>query len=187
MDKKHFDRTFTSWQREIKFHRITNITLAVAVLVLVFTSMRQETRIIVEPYNLTQAVQITRNSTSSHYAEQFAWVAAQAIGNVTRDNVEFVLEALGPMVSGNIRQRLTNNIENDLVRLHENRVEVTFEPQRILTLPNNQIIVEGTQNRSTMGVEETPQPFHYSFQIETRNYRPVITEIHAVDGRAPRD
>lgn len=187
MDIKYLNKSWSGWKREVSFNRLSNIMLSLAVLVLVVMNLRTETVVVIEPFNLAEAAQLTPNKIGAQYQEQFAWVVAEAVGNVNSENVRFVTEAISPLLSARIRNQVIGSIEDDLIRMTDSRMKVGFDAQRLITRSKGVVFVEGVQSTWVLNEPERPQPFFYEIHVETINYRPVITRIRAESGRAPRD
>ncbi len=182
MDFKIFSSTFSGIRQENNFWRalcavlvVTNLLLGVEVLV------RKDVVVLVPPI-LKEQVRVGMNKADAKYQESWALFFALLLGNITPQNLEFVISEVQKYLAPEIYQDLMKDIGEQAMQIKEANVSTSFQPSQ-LTYDDKtgHVLVKGMMAlRGSFGPPKNV-PKTYEFGITVKNYYPEIHYLDAYD------
>lgn len=180
---KNFSSKWLSLEKSNKFLKIIILLLISLNLLSIYGWLKKDTLIILMPPDLSEKSELSRNKASEGYKKSWAMYAATLIGNVTPENADFVLDAFGGMVSGEIRQMVVEQIAQELDALKEEKVTSTFEIVRVTYEPEtDKVFISGRNIMIGAGGKSTPSNQTFEFIIDVKQYSPSITHMASYEG-----
>jgi len=101
----------------------------------------------------------------------------------TPGNADFVLDSFSGMVTGEIRSIVTEQIAQELDTLKQEKVSSTFEIVRVTYEPeSDKVFVTGRNRMTGAGGKSSPTEQTFEFQIDVKQYSPIITQMASYAG-----
>lgn len=183
MDYKNFASTWLSLQASNRFLKFVVVFLMTLNLLTLIGWLKKDTSVILIPPGLSEKSEIAKNKASEGYKKAWAMYTATMIGNVTPENADFVLDSFSGMVSGEIRSLVTEQIAQELDTLKQEKVSSTFEIVRVTYEPeSDKVFVTGRNRMTGAGGKSTPTDQTFEFQIDVKQYSPIITQMASYAG-----
>ena len=182
------DRFLETWKgviAENKFHRVATLVLAVAVLAAVVGLLRRDPVVVLVPPKLSEEVWISSKDAQIEYQKTWGLFLAELLGNVTPGNVEFLADAVSPLLSPKIHAQVIEAIHTQAQYILRDRVSLRFTPRSVVYEPESRkVFVEGYGFISGSGnTEEKKEARTYEFVIDVDRYAPKVTALTVYDGR----
>ena len=92
-------KTYADYERYKRFAMITIVSLSITVVLLMFMAFSKEPIVVMVPPNMTQDMVIEGNKASEAYQTQFAYQTALLVGNISKRNIDFVVERMEELLS----------------------------------------------------------------------------------------
>ena len=183
MDYKNFASTWLSLQASNRFLKFVVVFLMTLNLLTLIGWLKKDTSVILIPPGLSEKSEIAKNKASEGYKKAWAMYTATMIGNVTPENADFVLDSFSGMVSGEIRSLVIEQIAQELDTLKQEKVSSTFEIIRVTYEPeSDKVFVTGRNRMTGAGGKSTPTDQTFEFQIDVKQYSPIITQMASYQG-----
>ena len=183
MDYKNFASTWLSLQASNRFLKLVVMFLMTLNLLTLIGWLKKDTSVILIPPGLSEKSEIAKNKASEGYKKAWAMYTATMIGNVTPENADFVLDSFSGMVSGEIRSLVIEQIAQELDTLKQEKVSSTFEIIRVTYEPeSDKVFVTGRNRMTGAGGKSTPTDQTFEFQIDVKQYSPIITQMASYQG-----
>lgn len=145
--------------------------------------LKKDTLVILIPPGLSEKSELSKNKASEGYKKAWGMYAATLIGNVTPENADFVLDSFSGMVTGEIRQVLTEQIAQELDTLKQEKVSSTFEIVRVTYEPEtDKVFVSGRNRMTGAGGKSSPSEQTFEFKIDVKQYSPIIMQMASYAG-----
>jgi len=183
MDYKNFASTWLSLQASNRFLKLVVMFLMTLNLLTLIGWLKKDSSVILIPPGLSEKSEIAKNKASEGYKKAWAMYTATMIGNVTPENADFVLDSFSGMVSGEIRSLVIEQIAQELDTLKQEKVSSTFEIIRVTYEPeSDKVFVTGRNRMTGAGGKSTPTDQTFEFQIDVKQYSPIITQMASYQG-----
>ncbi len=183
MDYKNFASTWLSLQASNRFLKFVCVFLMTLNLLTLIGWLKKDTSVILIPPSLSEKSEVSKNKASEGYKKAWGMYTATLIGNVTPENADFVLDSFSGMVTGEIRTLLTEQIAMELETLKQEKVSSTFEIVRVTYEPEpDKVFVTGRNRMTGAGGKSTPTEQTFEFQIDVKQYSPIITQMASYPG-----
>lgn len=183
MDYKNFASTWLSLQASNRFLKLVVMFLMTLNLLTLIGWLKKDSSVILIPPDLSEKSEIAKNKASEGYKKAWAMYTATMIGNVTPENADFVLDSFSGMVSGEIRSLVIEQIAQELDTLKQEKVSSTFEIIRVTYEPeSDKVFVTGRNRMTGAGGKSTPTDQTFEFQIDVKQYSPIITQMASYQG-----
>ncbi|WP_304526732.1 TraE/TraK family type IV conjugative transfer system protein [Halomonas sp. I5-271120] len=185
MKVNQFKKSLTQTNGERKFLGGVVGILAVAVLILAYLLTADDSKVIIQPYTLSEEAWITQEKASVEYQESMALFFSELLGNVTPATVGFIKERIDPLLGANIRQKVVNTLADQAETIKTEQVVITFNPRSIIyEKPTGKVFVTGRSKTEgpSGAVREEQRTFEFEFQIA--NYLPRLTALDNYEGKA---
>lgn len=171
-------RTWKATAKENQFHRIANIVLSVAVLVLAMVSLQTKTVVTLVPPTLSEEAWVTRDAATESYRKSWGLYLAQLLGNATPGNVELIGDAIGPLLAPGIYQQTILVLRSQSEQILADRISQRFEPRSVVfERETGKVFVEGYSFITGSGGNEQKTQRTYEFKIDIDRYAPVVSHI----------
>jgi len=184
MDFKKFFSTYSGVMQENRFYRVVCILLLAANLVWGYTALSRKEVVVLVPPHLKDSIRVGMDSADRRYKESWALFFALLLGNVTPQNIEFVVDGIGRYLSPEIYQDLTKEIYAQAKSVKQSHLSVSFEPREVAyDQENDRVLVKGlTRLQGTFGKTQTA-PKGFEFGIDVKGYQPLITHLDIYETR----
>lgn len=192
MNFDSFKKSFSELKSETSTYKKLCAGLIAANVVLGVFLFNKQTTVVLQPWTLTTTAQLEKSYASREYKEAWGLALAELLGNITPENVDFVVERLKPLLAPDIYNDTVRNAEEQALMLKEDRVTSSFIPRTVEYEPSSKkVFVKGrklVQGAATFsddldGKGEKSE-VTYEFEIEISNYMPVIRSIEVYSGQA---
>lgn len=186
MNMKELTATWTDLHQSNRFLKIAVAAMLAVNLMLAAGLLLKDRTLVLVPPDLNEAAELSRRHASEGYKKAWGVHTAVLLGNITPENADFVLKSFEGMVSGDIRQDIQAQVAQALDALRQERVSSVFELRQVAyEPPTDKVFVSGRANLVGAGGKGSYSDQTYEFQIDVRQYSPVITHLALYPG-APR-
>jgi len=176
-------QSYTDFKENRRIQMVTIGVLAVTVLILATMLINKKEIVIVTPPTFLNELRIGEDEANQEYQKRFAYNIALLAGNVDKQNVEFVTDALGKMLSPYLRAELTPQIENEARVLDLRDVKQTFMVDDMAYSHQKDIVfVWGTKTLTKEGSIPDKQTFTYEIQVKPSDGFPQVRHFKAYKG-----
>jgi conjugal transfer pilus assembly protein TraE len=184
MDYKNFASTWLSLQASNRFLKLVCLSLMGLNLLTLIGWLKKDTAVILIPPSLSEKSEIAQNKASEGYKKAWAMYTATLIGNVSPENADFVLDSFSNMVTGEIRSLITEQVAQELDMLKQEKVASRFEIVRVTYEPEtDKVFVTGRNVLIGAGGKSAPTEQTFEFQIDVKQYSPIITQMASYEGQ----
>jgi conjugal transfer pilus assembly protein TraE len=178
-----------SWRGAIaenRAHRIVALGLTAALLAAVFGLLRQEPVVVLVPPKLHDEIWVASNDAHAEYAKTWGLFLAELLGNVTPGNVDFIADAISPLLAPGIHKQVMETLHRQAEAIRRDRVNLRFTPRTALyERSSRKVFVEGYGFASGAGSkDEKREARTYEFVIAVERYAPLITHMDVYGERA---
>lgn len=192
MNFETFKKSFSELRTETSTYKKLCAGLIAANLVMGVFLFNKETTVVVQPWTLTTTAQLEKNSSNREYKEAWGLALAELLGNLTPDNVDFVVERLKPLLAPDIYNETVRNAEEQAIMLKEDRITQSFIPRTVEYEPSSKkVFVRGRQfvtGAASYGDKDEEKgqknEVTYEFRIDIANYMPIVKSIEVYTGQA---
>lgn len=191
-----FNKSFEEMGQSNKLLLAIVLVLAMAVLLQGFMMLtRRETVVLVPPY-IDKRMEVAWNKSNRAYYEAFAVQIATMVGNISPQNLDFVVDYLGIVMSSQVYMQVKPQLlaygedpgfKRGTVFTYFTPTAVRFEDQV------NKFFVSGFLNSAPMQVSTMPganrmdsKAITYEMQFNMHNGRPVVIAFQSYEGHKPR-
>lgn len=185
MKFERFKRSLSDATSSNRNLQIILVLLALGVVLLAWRNLNPVSRVIIQPYTLTDPAWVERDSASSEYKEAFSLFLAMLLGNVSPGNLEFVRERIDPLLTSSVRQEVLNTLADQAQTIRTENVSVSFVPNKVHYESKTQkYFVEGrsTTTGPNGGTEEERRTFEFKYKVE--EYIPRVEWLNNYAGVA---
>lgn len=184
MNFKDFFSTWDGLVKENKFHRFVVMGLLVSNVLAALAALRTERSVVLVPPKLTAEVEVTRNRASANFKQAWGLFVAELLGNVTPESIDFVRQALAPMLDSSIYREVMDDLVRQIEDIKRDRVALSFQPQEALYEPEtDKVFISGRLRAQGPGSKPVEVTRTYELVIDINDYRPLIRQIDAYSGR----
>lgn len=179
-------QSFDGMRGENQFLRLVVMALAVCLLVVGFAAVTKDVVVTVVPPTLTEKAWVSKTEAGAEYTEAWALYIAMMIGNVTPSNASIVKDAIGPLLESSIYQDTMNVLDKQIHQIRQDRVTLSFEPQKVLrdSVNANKFFVTGRSIAEGPTGEKKRGNRTYELELQIKNYKPVLSWISTNSGNA---
>jgi conjugal transfer pilus assembly protein TraE len=166
-----------------KYSGIINVLLAACLSVTLIAVFNKDEKIILQPETLGSEAWITKTAASQSYKEAWGLFLAQMSGNITPENVDFIVSRLKPLMSPKVYTGMVDAMYAQAIAIKDDRITVRFEPQSVEYEPEtNKVFVFGSSFLKSGAATEVKQSRTFEYEINIRNYAPVILGADNYEG-----
>jgi conjugal transfer pilus assembly protein TraE len=178
--------SFDGMRGENKFLRIMVAVLGIGLWVSSCTAMKKDHIVTVVPPTLTEKAWVSKTQSSSDYTEAWALYISMMLGNVTPANATIVKDAIGPILDSDIYQSTMDVLDKQIFQIRQDRVSLSFEPQKVLrdTVNPNRFFVTGRSVTEGPAGDKRRTNRTYEMELVIDNYKPVLSWISTNNGDA---
>lgn len=177
-----------NWKELIGENTFLKTVVLLLLLVVGFMAVSlasKSTVVTVAPPNFTKSFEVGKDTASKTYFEAWALSIAELMGNVTAQNLPFVIDSLSFYMSPVITVQMRTQLEEDVFTMKEDGVTITFKPTSILTEnATGKVFVSGNATITTIGLAPTKTVRTYEFMFDVVNYKPVVVYYDAYNSVA---
>lgn len=186
MLSSYLQNSFDGMRGENKFLRLLVALLGIGLWVSSCTAMKKDHIITVVPPTLTETAWVSKAQSSSEYTEAWALYVGMMLGNVTPANAAIVKEAIGPLLEPDIYQSTMDVLDKQIFQIRQDRVSLSFEPQKVLrdTVNPNRFFVTGRSVTEGPAGDKRRTNRTYEMELIIKNYKPVLSWIGTNTGDA---
>ena len=185
MKHSNFSSKWLSLHDSNQFLRICSLTMLGINFILVIGVLNKDHAIVLVPQNLSGQAEIAQNKASEGYKKSWGMYAATLLGNVTPENADFVLDSLHGMVTPEIKSIISDQVREDMDTLKAEKVTSSFEIKKISYEPEtDKVFVTGKNWITGAGTRSESSSQTFEFNIDIRNYSPIITHLALYQGEA---
>jgi conjugal transfer pilus assembly protein TraE len=185
MEFKNFLKSWQGANSENKFHRwLIGIQSVALVVALVGWQSKDRVTVIVPP-TLNEKAEISQRAASVGYKKSWGLYVAELLGNITPSNVEFVVESLSSMMTGDTYEKFRTTAALQVEKIKRDGMSVSFEPRSVqYERITDKVFVTGNSVVDAAGVK-APQTFTRVFEvmIDINNGVPTISYIDTYQGQ----
>ena len=110
-------KSWSGLQEETKAYKKLCVGLIAANIILGCFLFTKETTVVMQPWTLTQTAQLENKAASRSYKEAWALAIAEMLGNLTPNNVDFVVDRLRPLLDPSIYNEVVRNANEQTLSL----------------------------------------------------------------------
>tara|TARA_B100000953_G_scaffold90890_1_gene74086 strand:- start:48 stop:737 length:690 start_codon:yes stop_codon:yes gene_type:complete len=176
-------KTYADYERYKRFAMVTIASLSVAVVLLMFMAFNKEPIVVMVPPNMTKDMVIEGDKASEEYQTQFAYQTALLVGNISKRNIDFVVDRMEEMLSPALRQVVSEKLKSEARVLQVRELEQTFSVDDVMYSDTRNIVwVWGKRSVKGKGVPPISDDYTYEFQFIVNNGMPRLTHYKAYSG-----
>jgi hypothetical protein len=173
MKKSNMDKRMAEVVSSGQFHRISNLVLSVAVVLLVITVLNNEPVTQIIPPKLDERITMSVNMADSGYKKAWAKYVAILAGNVTPANVQFVSDSIGELLAPDVYHRVSGELGSLVFTVQKEARRTTFIPKRVLyEEASDKVFIEGDF--------EILLPSDDALNPATRRGRNTMTKVYEI-------
>lgn len=178
--------SFDGMRGENQFLRILLMVMAIAIIATSCSAMKKAQIITVVPPTLTETAWVSKTQSSSEYADAWALYIGMLLGNVTPANATLVKDALGSILDEEIYQSVMNVLDEQIYAIRQDRVSMSFEPQKVLRdkANENRFFITGSSIAEGPTGDKVRSTRTYEIELQIKNYKPVLSWINTNTGAA---
>jgi conjugal transfer pilus assembly protein TraE len=185
MEFKNFLKTWQGANSENKFHRWLLAGQSIALVIALVGWQSKDRVTVIVPPTLNEKAEISQRAANVGYKKSWGLYAAELLGNITPSNVEFVVEALSSMMTGETYEKFRTTAALQVEKIKRDGMSISFEPRSVqYERTTDKIFVTGNSVVEAAGVK-TPQSFTRVFEvmIEVNHGVPTISYIDTYQGQ----
>lgn len=137
------------------------------------------------PPTLTEKASVSKNNADAVYIKSFGLYVTTLIGNLTPNNIQFVLESLSPIMS----PESYSLIRKQLIALSQDVTfkswvgSTHFEPTEVIYEADTQkVFVPGYMTDVNTTGKKNKNPVVYEMKVRIVNYRPLVSDLISYPG-----
>lgn len=137
--------------------------LGICVFKLVFMN---DPVVVVRPPNQTKDIVITGNKANEEYKKQWGLSIATLIGNINKNNVEFITNYVVSMLAPKLQAQNEQKLRGAAALLAAKGIDQTFTPSDITYDSVNDVVyVWGTKKTTLLNVSKDPETSKWTYEI----------------------
>lgn len=184
---KYFEKSFDGMRGENKFMRIAVAALIILLFAQHCSTSNKSEIITVVPPTLAEKSWLSETQASAEYVESWAMYVSMLLGNVNPANADVAKDAIGQLLSPDIFQNVMTVMDDQIHKIRQDRVSMTFEPEKILRdgVQSDLFYVTGRSISEGPTGDKTRVNRTYEVRVMMKNYRPSVTWVQTYTG-SPR-
>lgn len=184
---KGFEKSFDGMRGENKFMRIALTALVILLFAQHCSNSSKDEIITIIPPTLAEKSWVSETQASAEYVESWAMYVSMLLGNVNPANADIAKESIGKLLAPEIYQDIMTVMDDQIHKIRQDRVSMTFEPEKILRDAVQPELFYVTGRSITEGPtgDKTRVNRTYEIKVGMFNYRPRVTWIQTYSG-SPR-
>lgn len=184
---KYFEKSFDGMRGENKFMRIAVAALIILLFAQHCSTSNKSEIITVVPPTLAEKSWLSETQASAEYVESWAMYVSMLLGNVNPANADVAKDAIGQLLSPDIFQNVMTVMDDQIHKIRQDRVSMTFEPEKILRdgVQSDLFYVTGRSISEGPTGDKTRVNRTYEVRVMMNNYRPSVTWVQTYTG-SPR-
>ncbi|NVP00682.1 hypothetical protein HWA77_10710 [Photobacterium damselae subsp. damselae] len=183
MELPKFKLDFNKLKSELYIHRISTAILSVCLLMTILALTDKKPIVITESSPLCTSIEYGFSSMSKDGHERLGTMLAHVLGNANPTNVDYVKDTILKMSSSQIYNRVNNIITDQINKLKEDKVTMTFQPDTV-QFESGTVFVTGKATMEGLTGKKTSSIRTFEFIFSVENYSPSMSYIDVYDGLA---
>lgn len=182
MDFKKYLESYAGLKDENKWGRITIGGLIALCIFLSMMAFQKDTIVTMQPVTMIEEGWVSNKDASASYKKSWGHYLSMLLGNVTPDNVSFIKESLGPILSPRVYNEVMEVLESQSLQIITDRVTLRFEPRDIqYEESSDKVFVYGRSFIGAVNTKEKGTERTYEFRIKISNYMPTLEFLDLYD------
>lgn len=183
MNLKKYLTALDGTAASIKFNSVVNATLAFGLFLLIYAQVTKDQIVALQPVTLGEEAWLSKSAASQSYMEAWGLFLAQLTGNITPENMDFVVKRVKPLLSPKIYNDMVDEMNIQAQSIKDDRVTIRFEPQSVtFEKESGKVFVTGASFMKAAGGVEDKKTRTYEYLITIHNYGPVIESASNYEG-----
>lgn len=122
--------------------------------------------VIMRPPNQTKEIVVTGNKANEEYKKQWALSIATLIGNINKNNVEFITNYVVSMLAPKLQAQNEQKLRGAAALLAAKGIDQTFTPSDITyDAVNDVVYVWGTKSTTLLNVSTKPETSKWTYEL----------------------
>lgn len=179
--------SFSTAVRYIESNKISNIIMAIALVLFGWKTMQNNERVIMIPPNISEEVIIAENNANGALKKYWADWFVGLVGNISPASRDAIVEDIRRVLATNLMNTFEQEIDMHIETLRLQEVKEVFIVKDSDYIAEVDIVwVYGDKEElSRREGRSDPMPFTYEIKVNVRDGRPVIESYTMYEG-APR-
>lgn len=187
----NFSNYLETWRgalAENRFHRFVRLVELGVICALVALLYMKDTIVTVTPPNFDSQLTISKNGANEDFKKAWGYFSASQMGNITPENVDFVLQSIEELMAPGIYQDVVESLSEQAETVKSEKLTTQFEIQSVEYMRSEDLVFV-TGRHTTRGSFGEPDVKNrtYEFKIEVVNYKPTVTHLSVYAGKPRRD
>lgn len=157
--------------------------LMAIMFVMVILLFRKDQVVVINPFTLSEEAWVTKSDSSQSYQQAWGMALSMLLGNVTPKNIDYIKEALEPILAPAIFHDVIDVLEVQAQDIKKDRVTMRFE-QRAAIFEEGTVFIEGTSYVKGASAPEKGSPRTYEFRFNIEDFRLELAYMDTYEGRA---
>jgi conjugal transfer pilus assembly protein TraE len=178
---KSKDAMNKSWSQAMVTDNIKTLTilgLTVVILLQQFVINRAPVEVKINPTTLTETAIVRGNDANPVYKQSWALAMAELVGNINPKNVEFMKDAIVPILSPRLQVDLSRQIDETVTIIRAKNITQIFIVNNMYHNTKNDVIYIWGDKKSFIGNEAASSvKWTYEFKIGVHNGSPRILHV----------
>ncbi|HIF9538229.1 TPA: TraE/TraK family type IV conjugative transfer system protein [Photobacterium damselae] len=183
MELPKFKLDFNTLKSELNMHRIATAALSVTLLLSTYALINQKPIVITESSPLCTGIEYSFSSMSKDGHERLGTMLAHVLGNANPSNADYVKNTILKMSSSQIYNRVNNIITDQINKLKEDKVTMTFQPDTV-QFEDGTVFATGKATMEGLTGKKNSSIRTYEFSFNVENYTPSMVYIDVYEGIA---
>ena len=185
MDLKNFLKSWQGTQSENKFHRVLLVGQSIALVIALIGWQSKDKVTVIVPPTLNEKAEISQKAANVGYKKSWGLFVAELLGNITPSNVEFVVESLSSMMSGENHEKFRTMSALQIEKIKRDGISVSFEPRAVQYEKSTDKVFVTRNSVVEASGARGPQTFTRVFEVmlEIKHGLPSISYIDTYQGQ----
>jgi len=178
----------TGVMAENKWSRVVIAALALLGLVAVVALIDKKPIVVLQPPLLSQKAEVEFDRATAAYMDPWALSLAVLIGNISPENVSFVVEYVGTLADPSIRNDLEESLRAQAKEMKDERITTSFRPRSMdYDKRIGRIYVTGEHTTLGPSADAIKEQRTIEVDLRIRNYLIQLTHLDAYKGAPKKD
>jgi conjugal transfer pilus assembly protein TraE len=184
MEFKTFLKTWKGAVSENNFNRYLIAGQTIALIICAFGLINEDRVTVVTPPTLSEKAEIARKTASTGYKQAWGLYIAELLGNITPNNVDFIIDSLTSMMAPDLVSKFRVFAATEADKIKKNGITGQYEPRDVrFEKATDKIFITGQQRLDTPGTSAAA-PFTRVFEVKIsiKQGMPVVTHFDTYAG-----